>query len=310
MIQSVALTYGQTKDAALYFDAVIPLTSSIDWMNDIRSGRSSGISKENHWAPWPFDIYGAILPKSLANDKDFLKRLQDLNENSFSYFLSIFKKFILEKDIPFETGTIEDFEALPLDVSLEKMETGIDALIRDFKLNDGNHFILNPEVSQGTADQDDVSITLARLNIIDTSQTSWEQIAEFRKDAASIAKLRRLRIFVSSSYEGRDASYIRDDLETRIYDYEEEVKRWGFETKDSALSLLFESKSLKMVGAASFVAILYGAPIAAILGASGGAAIEVGKIALEVARKKVAMRKSLGGNPVSYLAEARKKLVE
>src|SRR5438445_9325607 len=101
MIQSVALTYGQTKDAAVYFDAVIPLTSSIDWMNDISSGKSSGISKENRWAPWPPDIYGAILPKNLANNKDFLERLKILNENSVDYFLSIFKNFITEKNIPF-----------------------------------------------------------------------------------------------------------------------------------------------------------------------------------------------------------------
>lgn len=132
--------------------------------------------------------------------------------------------------------------------SVAEEESKHDALIARFLADLGIHnasFTTGIEfVANSTLSTDDVAITVANLNLIDASRASLEQILEFRKDAEARIKLRRLRSFSLQNYSGKNRAFVEDDLSVRIADCEEAIRRWGFETRHAAMSMLFSSKLL------------------------------------------------------------------
>lgn len=151
----------------------------------------------------------------------------------------------------------------------------------------------------------DPSITLSKLNLIDTSNAEWDQIVEVRKDKESHQRLIRLKLFMNENYSDRPFSFIEDDISTRLFDYELVCQKFGFKTITSSMSALLDSKSLHTSIGAGLVAGLFGGPIA---GLSAGAAIEVGKILVQIAEKKHDMNYWKKGHDLAYIFETRKKV--
>ena len=110
------------------------------------------------------------------------------------------------------------------------------------------------------------------------AKVSVGQILEFRSDTESMAKLRRLRLFASSNYEGKSRTFVEDDLLLRIADYEHEANKWGFEVREAALTNLFHSKTLLGAAGGSLAAVLAGSPAAALTAATAGVLFEWGKM--------------------------------
>ena len=105
-------------------------------------------------------------------------------------------------------------------------------------------------------------VRLSQLSLIDPSKTKWEHIFEFRKDVDSVKKLQKLKLFFYENYSGKDKSYIQDDLLNRLEKYQDTVKDWGFETITSTLTLL--STSVSTFGS-SLIMALTGQPIERVL---------------------------------------------
>jgi hypothetical protein len=158
-------------------------------------------------------------------------------------------------------------------------------------------------------EQSDVTMTVASLQLIHADNLSWQQILEFRRDSEARDKLRRLRLFAYDNYSGKPKQYIEDDILQRISDYEDAVKKWGFETKAGLLNMLLNSKMLAAGLTGSLISTLFHAPITALVTAGGGIGIEIGHVALELSKQRFAMRQMMVDNPVSYISWAKSKLV-
>ena len=153
--------------------------------------------------------------------------------------------------------------------------------------------------------QSDPSITLSKLNLIDASQAEWRQIIELRKDIESHRKLARLRLFIHKNYANCSFAYIEDDLSQRIEEYERVTKKFGLKTTLSSLSLLLDAKSLQASAGAGLVAGLFGGPL---VGLSAAAAIEIGKVAVNIAEKHHDLKDWQSGHELAFIFNTKKVL--
>ena len=154
---------------------------------------------------------------------------------------------------------------------------------------------------------DDPSVTLPavvfpHLNLIDTQYVPWNAVIEFRKDRESVAKLRRLRLFMFENYSGKPVSYVRDDILKRIDDYETTAKRWGMRTALQTMQGILSLKSLPAVAASAFAASAGAGLTTAI---AIGAGLEIASVATGVYEKIDVRRNDCESNPVSYLVDVK-----
>lgn len=155
---------------------------------------------------------------------------------------------------------------------------------------------------------DDVLVSLIQLNLVDLTNTSWEHLLEFREDGESKKSLRRMRLFLFENYTDKSRNYIQDDLLQKLDDYEDAVKKWGFETITSSLSFLITSKSLITTVVAAFVSALLGRTELLTASLLAGTAIELGKIAIHIGQRGYELKDMITRHPLSYIIQARDDL--
>jgi len=154
---------------------------------------------------------------------------------------------------------------------------------------------------------EDITLKISNIPLVDTTNAKWDQILEFRKDIESKRKLRNLRLFLFTNYEGKDKSFIEDDLFRRFDEYEQTCKDWGFETTISSISALFDSKNLRATIGFTAGAALFGEPVVAAGTILTGASIEIGKAVIEIAKMKDAFNKFKRNHDLLYIIEAKEK---
>lgn len=173
----------------------------------------------------------------------------------------------------------------------------------------GEYFVLYPHnnsISKKTYDC--ISLELAQLPIIDTTNAPWKQIIQIREDEKSISKLRNLKLFFSENYSDKEKNFVEDDLYKRLEDYENVTKDWGFETVTSSIQMLLTSPvTLTSVGSSLSIA-LFGEPLKALATAGTGAIIEIGKMSLHIAKEKKKLSVIQRDHPLAYIIDAKKKL--
>jgi hypothetical protein len=162
-----------------------------------------------------------------------------------------------------------------------------------------------PACTATVAKSADPSLTLSQLRLVDTAAADWRQIIELRKDKRSHERLIRLRLFMHSNYTGRSFAFIEDDLSRRIQEYEAVVRKHGFKTVLSSLTVLLNAKDLQASLGAGLVVGLFGGPLAAL---GTGLAVEVGQIAVHVAERLHEMRDWRSGHELAYLIETQAKI--
>ena len=86
------------------------------------------------------------------------------------------------------------------------------------------------------------------------------------------------------------------------------MRKWGFDTKYAAFTMLLNSKTLAGALTGSLVSTLLGAPLTALGSAFVGVSLEIGHIVLEVKKQRFVLRSLMAENPVCYISEARSKL--
>ena len=162
-----------------------------------------------------------------------------------------------------------------------------------------------PSAAGTGGSQSDPSITLSKLNLVDASQAEWRQIIELRKDIESHRKLARLRLFIHKNYADCSFAYIEDDLSQRIEEYERVSKKFGLKTTLSSLSLLLDAKALQASAGAGLVAGLFGGPL---VGLSAAVAIEIGKVAVNIAEKHHDLKAWQSGHELAFIFDTKKTL--
>ena len=114
-------------------------------------------------------------------------------------------------------------------------------------------------------------------------------------------------MFLHKNYEGKSRSFIEDDLNRLLEDYANTCKNWGFDSIISYISTVLDSKSLLTTIAATAGVALFGTPIASIATGVAGVAIEIGKIALTVARRKHDFHSLKRNHDLAYIIEAKER---
>jgi len=152
---------------------------------------------------------------------------------------------------------------------------------------------------------DAIEFRLSRIGVIDGEALEWDQVLDIRSDKAASAKLRRLRLFLTDHYEDASDTYLRDSLLQKIGEYEEACGKHGLKLTISTISKLLDSKSLLGVLGITSVGILMGNPVVVGVTLLGGAAIEIGKVALHIAEKKLEFTSWKNSAEIAYLMEVK-----
>lgn len=284
------LAFGSLKDAALYSDYVIP----------VNLGREILPRKDGtHGLPiGPHDL----LPPDLAMQPAFIEALVKVNLSTFDVLR---KAAIKHFDFLPRIGGCPDSKYATIEEDAAEAFYGFVQTFDLTRVPVDCPFDLTKEGSLG---ESDLAIILPSVKLIDTSKLSWDQILAFRQDPKARTLLRRLRLFAYDNYAGKSKHYIEDDILRRVEDYEQQTKIWRFETTCSALHSLVTSKMLMGAIGGSLLSILFNSPAAAAAAATAGVTVELGKIGLEVTKKRFELRRMMTENPVSYIGYAKQKL--
>jgi hypothetical protein len=276
---STALVIDEAKAAALFFDHVVPVY--------FLSFSDSADALDSKGPADRFEVARQLLPPVLLSPNQW-------GVDNEVIQLAMFAQALTASGPRQEGDVIQEALKQTLRNILEKFPTG--ALSHFRKRSDIN--VLS------SVEMDTVSIALSNLKLVEERKLSWNHILEVRRDARSIAKLRRVRLLFHEDYSGKPASYIQDDILRRLDEYDETVRKWGLNTALQSMEMVCSSKSLPAAAVAAMVAGLGGGiPLAAAL----GSILEVGKIGLNIVAKRRELLEFKSHNPVSYLVELRDK---
>jgi len=327
---------GDIKQAVLYFDKVIPVnhiqlqehSNPAQLTRDLIDGfGSSNIAINNTFLGKLEEIHSALIAMH-----DITKNLLGLKRNSNDAYnkelslLPLDKRtaasnfvdyFVSEINNGSKDTTIKESFNILLGFSyMEDVKTNNDVKISTLlnqlgSLTGSRYFsVLLPEKCLLNDDEKncDFSLILPNLNLIDTSETSWEQILEFRKDNDASKKLRNLRLFFHDNYKGKDRQYIEDDLMKRLDDYEQTRKEWDFQTKTSTIAAILDSKNIQTSFYATLVGICLGEPILTSGALIAGTSIEIGKCVLHFTNCIHAFKNKIRNNDLAYIIEGKERL--
>lgn len=271
--ETSAITFGnEAKMASLFFDSIVPMTAP--------SARQSPIPKEiilNRWYEFMpsigelqkyLDRAETGMPKKYNNT--YLHKSY-LNENILGVKERLSRKGII---------------SVPIFVDAEKYN------------NYGFEVPAQPNA---------IEIEFQKIPMINAENLEWGHILEVREDKKFAIKARKFRLFLYENYQGKSQAYIQDSLYKKIDDYEEACKKHGLELTLSTLKTTLESKSLLATFSTATAAILLGQPFIAGGAIVAGASIELGKMAINIAEKRLELRTLKNSSDVSYLFDLKEK---
>lgn len=321
--QNNVICFGDPKQAALYFDRVIPLNIS-NIVSDAINTREvfSDLLNINDYKQ-----LDSCLVELMAFHSGLLNTFETaLSEDNLDFIEPIAKNFLdlgfdpqkyLDGDIGENIEEYYDFMFIFLgfvymnNLKLPhqgNIQSYVNNLSKSIGIKQSSVILPSQCLSYYNAREDDITLSIANIPIVNTQYTSWNKIIEFRKDKESKNKLRNLRLFLHTNYERKSRAFIEDDIEKRLDDYYYTCKNYEFETITSTLSTALDSKNLQFTIVASAGAAIWGKPIVAAGTILTGAVIELGKILIELCKKKHAFHKIKQQHELAYIIDAKKYL--
>lgn len=321
---NTAIVFGDLKEALLYYDYVIPMNFTGQFMGlqpDL-NGASGSVTKTRDPEMGDYndlvETFGdterlrSLYPPELAKSNDFAKILNTFDGLLFGYMIkSALGDEAYEEYRENVTGVTRDQSASkmhPLQPWHMELQYLFSAIIGGYKLGgviiDCSHFYFG-----GGENARQTNAILAHAVImIDADKLTCSQIMNFRKDRETMKKMRNFRLFAYENYNGKDKAFVEDDIQRRYDEYLEAVRSSGFETTIKTLSSLIESKILMGAFSTCAMAALIGNPSLAISAFGSGVLLELGKLSLEYAQHSHEIAKITSDNPISYIENVRRKL--
>lgn len=307
---STVLCFENFKEADLYFDRVLPLN-----MGRMRGDSTVGDILVGYPEEVPSAALSHLIDGIEGNTVTYshATRIMEFTANRWVEFANEVEPYVrLWSPDP---GHLNDDdvrtkyrkqEAYFADAAISGIAPIREAFHRYAKGIGFDRFSVAVPSATGTGgSQCDPSITLSKLNLVDTSRAEWRQIIELRKDIESHRKLAKLRLFIHKNYADCSFAHIEDDLSQRIEEYERVTKKFGLKTTLSSLSMLLDIKALQASAGAGLVAGLFGGPL---VGLSAAAAIEIGKIAVNIAEKHHDLKDWQSGHELAFIFDTKKIL--
>ena len=296
---ATALTLFGAKDAALYFDYVVP-ASHAAFGNPVIEGTRISTSVSFDEMPHEPELR-ELLPPAFRGEKQLYGLVQGLHgfasagaklqrKTGWAEALldpSLASSLLADADATTRMLFGEAERAVPV---LKKMATeGKLALLYS-----------NERATPDETAAERLCITLSNLKLVDTANLSWSEIHEFRKDETSRAKLRALRRFVYDTYPGKDAAYVRDEMMKRISDYDEAAKLWNFDLKSGVFSTFAQESWVS-----ALVAVVAGGFGGIDTALATGATVLASQVGLSIAKRRHAVGRLRETNPLAYVIELR-----
>jgi hypothetical protein len=334
--ESHVICLGDVKQAALYFDKVIPVninqlqehSNPAQLTRDLIDGFDSSNTSINE------AFLGKLeeIQSSLTVMHEIIKSLLLLKRNSNDAYnrklceLPLDKRKAASKFVNYFVSAIDNESKEAFTKELANILLGF-SYMEGVEINNGitistlidqlspltkskSLSVLLPEKCLLSEDENncDVSLILPNLNLIDTSETSWKQILEFRKDNDASTKLRNLRLFFENNYSGKDRRYIEDDLMKQLDDYDQIVKEWQFKTITSTMGVILDSKNIQTSFYAALAGICIGVPILISGALIAGTCIEIGKCVLHFTNCIHSFKNKIRNNDLAYIIEGKERL--
>ncbi|MFJ3800471.1 toll/interleukin-1 receptor domain-containing protein [Streptomyces sp. NPDC090088] len=287
--EAVAVTWDNAKQAALYFDRILPCAGYHEVPPDLR-----------------FD-FQRLMPtyRQLANEYTGPGGSEwDSFEQSITAPPSSYNE---------ETAWIADDYVVAAHAALSGLNIPSVPMFAD--INSEYPRLLDPQyyIDAGNAPLGVSSVNLANvvevklieMQVVDTSNTPWGQIAEFRRDKKSVSQLRRMRLLFDQDLRGKSPAYIQDYVNIKLDDYDAALKSHGFETITGVVEALTNSKTLLGVSAMAAAGIFGGhwggaVALAAVIGTT--------RATVRIRQRKHEMITWKNNAELGYIVEARKNV--
>jgi len=291
MKQVISVVFGsieQVKQAALFYDIVIPMMS-----DDIKTEGTILTAVISY----PLDEFAVkVMVDPLK--QHFLAQGKEL----FSYHECI------EEDVAIHNICCM-IEALAIagicngeDVDLDVLGPKIDPLV--ILQNFGIAFVApSVDLLSRSATAEDISMIINGIELIDTSKATWEQIYEYRKSEEATRKLRNLRLFFETSYVGKSMGFVEDDFGRRLDDYKEVTSEFGFSTTKSIISMVANSKNLQTFGGIALASIFLGQHFVTAGTMLAGGTFELANIGFEVRDRMHSLNRYKKNHELAYVID-------
>lgn len=333
--KSRVICIGDVKQAAIYFDKVIPVninqlqehTNPAQLTRDLIDGFGSSNTSINEAflskleeirssLSEMHEIIQSLLLLKRKSDEIYNRKLSELpldKRNAASKFVDYFvseikndrKSFTKElTNILLGYSYMEGVE-ISNEIKISTLLEQLSPLAKSKSLS-----VLLPEKCLLSEDKTncDITLMLPHMNLIDTSKTSWGKILEFRKDKDASTKLRNLRLFFETNYSGKDRQYIENALLKQLDDYDQVIKEWRFETITSTIGVVLDSKNIQTSFYMALAGICLNEPILASGALIAGTSIEILKCGLHLANCIHSFKNKKRNNDLAYIIEGKKRL--
>src|SRR5450759_1334874 len=187
------VSFGDLKQAALYFDRALPVAFK----------RAQGTGDDIVFE-FPEHIPSRALISLVFGEHDLpepnrFKRIGQIL-NQWSDFRQRTGQFRNNHLVPSIEDDYEDLRTAYLRNLVAPDSTPVREHFRSYATALGlecSDVLLPSSGREPLGNGDEPVLVLSRLNLIDTTRASWDQIVELRKDAIARAKLQRLRAFIT-----------------------------------------------------------------------------------------------------------------
>jgi hypothetical protein len=292
----VAISLHDHKQAALYFDKILPCYTYNEVPKELRLDYTL-----------LRDIYVQIAEEYCFPGKNDFE--------SFEY--DLLERKNLDINNPDDVWTLND-NILAAHVALTRLKIPSVPIFNNVDLG-YERLLLYPETverinelidrtpSLPLNNGDALELTISDIGLVDTSNATWEQILELKKDRDARRNLRNFRLFLYGNFQGKSKAYISDSIDKKIDEYEMACKKHGFDMVSSSFLMLVDSKSLPVLSVIAAVGIIskkWDLTTAAI----GTAIIETAKLSINLVKKSFEFRRLKNQHELAYIFDARKHL--
>lgn len=151
-----------------------------------------------------------------------------------------------------------------------------------------------------------LEIEIINAPIINTDSLDWNQILQAKQDSDFIDKVKRFGLFINKNYQGKDMSFISDDLQIQTENYKNTCKKHGIDLVNGTLKSLTNSKSLFGTLGIVFGSIMLGTPTVASIGGLIGGFLEIGKLGVNIKEHNDKFNSFVSDSPISLIIELEK----
>ena len=151
-----------------------------------------------------------------------------------------------------------------------------------------------------------VIAALESLEWIDEMQLTWEQVVEVRKDRPSVKALKRMLHWLDSQMAGKPVSFVADEIQTRLTEYESATSKHGIMLARGAFGTFLDVKLWN-----SLLGTIVGGRIdpshGALIGFLTAIALHGCRVVYETFELHVEAKGKLDENPVAYVHHVKNK---